>query len=142
MKWLIIFTFQFPFYCVYAQEEPEFHEKTTPLICLAPICDQAYFPGGHDSLLTYFNEHIQLPQRFDTISIDKRVRVCFVVNQLGKASIIAIRDSFPECPECIEQVYTAFNNMPLWKPGGLDGKISTMSYCIPIHFSNSRKNKT
>lgn len=98
------------------------------------------FPGGTESLYSYFSKNIQYPKKARKNGIEGTVYVSYVVEGDGSISNVNILRGIGG--GCDEEAYRVVKEMPKWNPGMQDGKPVAVEYKVPIKFTltkNGRK---
>ena len=92
------------------------------------------FPGGQTALANYINKNLAYPQSAVDNGTSGTVQVTFVVDEHGKvlnpqvASGNQLGDGLPD------ETLVAFNKMPLWTPGTVNGKKVKTRMLLPVKF--------
>ena len=90
------------------------------------------FPGGEEALMKYIETHIQYPPEAAKNSIQGRVIVQFVVNEVGKVGIIKVVRSVDKNLD-IEAIRVV-KSLPNFTPGLMDRKPVSVWYTLPVTF--------
>jgi hypothetical protein len=96
------------------------------------LSQPAEFPGGITALYKYLKQNICYPETGKKDHVEGKIYVEFVVDKNGKATsprlIKGLRTDFDTI--CIG----AFDYMPKWTPGKLDGKPVKQRFSVPFNF--------
>jgi periplasmic protein TonB len=92
------------------------------------------FPGGQSALAAYINKNIVYPQSAVDNGTNGTVRVVFIVDEHGKVLHPQLTDSSQLGGELAQETLTAFNKMPLWTPGMVNGKKVKTRLVLPVSF--------
>lgn len=84
--------------------------------------------GGIDSLQAYIQEHLKYPNE----EVFGTTYVQFTVTKIGTLKDFKILRSLGEAYD--KEVINLLSNMPLWKPGELDGEKVNVLFTLPIKF--------
>lgn len=122
MKHLFLLFFLIP-NCTFAQ-----NEKKETIVEKMPE-----YPGGEDSLIAYFQNNLQYPEKARKNEMTGRVLVSFTVCENGSLCDYQIRQS-PDS-SLSEEALRVVKAMQKWTPGTLDGKPVKVQYSLPIVFS-------
>jgi len=91
------------------------------------------FPGGHEALVNYINDHIEYPQSAIDNNVEGTVDVQFVVDENGSVShakVIGNKSQTDLDNEAVQVV----SNMPKWSPGKVKGKNVKTRMVLPITY--------
>lgn len=90
------------------------------------------FPGSEEAFNEYLRTNILYPEVAVSDKTEGRVVIKFIIGTDGeKRDIQVMRKVRTEMDnECIR----AIENMPVWKPGTIDGKPVSVSYSVTIRF--------
>ncbi|WP_343606360.1 TonB family protein [Fluviicola sp.] len=111
---------------------PELREKQP--VVLDVVEEPAEFPGGMAALKKYLSENMNYPKAAEENGIEGKVFLKFKVMETGKIQDVKVARGISGCPECDQEAIRLAENMPLWKPGKLNGKPISMYYSLPITF--------
>ena len=90
------------------------------------------FPGGFDSLASYYNRNLKYPETAINDNIQGKVIVQFIIDE----------DGYIIEPNIVRSVESSLDNealrlikmLPQWKPGTLKGKAIKVKYTVPVAF--------
>lgn len=109
-------------------------EPPNPQPVFERLEEPAEFPGGIAALKKYLSENMNYPKTAEENGIEGKVFLKFKVMDTGKIQDVKVAKGIPDCPECDQEAIRLAENMPLWKPGKLNGKPISMYYSLPITF--------
>ncbi len=92
------------------------------------------FPGGHDGLSDYVNKNLNYSQTDIDNGVSGTIHVSFVVDEHGKVQNPQVMDGKNLNDELNEETLKMFKNMPLWKPGLVNGKKVKTRLELPVSF--------
>jgi len=92
------------------------------------------FPGGHDGLSDYINKNLNYSQTDIDNGVSGTIHVSFVVDEHGKVINPQVMDGKNLNNELNEETLKMFKNMPLWKPGLVNGKKVKTRLELPVSF--------
>ena len=95
------------------------------------------FPGGEGELMNWLAHNLKYPESMVTQEIEGREVVGFVVQPDGRVSNFSILRSV--CPAADAEVMRLLSEMPLWKPGTVNGEPVACNYTLPITFKLPHK---
>lgn len=118
-----------------------------PLICFSQNKADSFvfvekmpeYPGGEDSLISYFQNNLQYPEKARSKDITGRVVVSFVVCENGSLCDYKIEKS-PDTT-LSEEALRVVKAMQRWKPGTVEGKPVKVQYALPILFELEDKTR-
>ena len=90
------------------------------------------FPGGHDSLKSFFSENRDIFQDLFQIDYSDIVCFCFVIDTNGNACQYHIPNNIPEVFQ--RKLAVLFNRMPKWEPGMKNNRKVNTLICFPFLF--------
>ncbi len=90
------------------------------------------FPGGNDSMWSFFSKNIQYPPQAKENGIQGKVVVQFVVNEDGSLSDVKVLRDIGE--GCADEVLRVLKMMPKWSPGIQFEKPVAVRFNLPVAF--------
>jgi len=110
---------------------PDVEEEDTEEIFII-VEDKPVPKGGMASFYQYVNDNIKYPHQAQTLSIEGRVFVQFVVGKDGKLTDIKVVRGIGG--GCDEEAVRVIKNAPAWKPGKQRGRPVRVKMVLPITF--------
>jgi len=94
------------------------------------------FPGGPDSLTTYFEKNLVYPEMEEQNGIEGTAYIQFVVEKDGSiTSVRAYPGAESKSTEAMrEEAVRLVKSMPNWNPGTQRGKAVRTQFMIPVRF--------
>ncbi len=99
----------------------------------AEIESKPKFKGGIDKLIKYLSKTIKYPIEAQSLGVEGRVRVKFVVDTDGSITNVSIVESLGY--GCDIEAARVVENMPNWEPGKQHNLPIKVYYTLPIKFS-------
>jgi protein TonB len=151
LKYLLLNVFAFVFSYMNAQTESIINRNDSTLFCNK--CDSLYngmlaneekhrvfsgpeifpqFHGGVVKMLEFVVEHIKYPAECKEDSIQGRVIVRFIIDELGKVICPRIIKSLH--PAADEEALRVVKIMPDWQPASNNGIPCKMDFILPVTF--------
>ncbi len=115
----------------YSQDQGETN-KVKAGFGVTVVQEQAEFPGGPDSLISFLNNNLVYPEKAKTDKVAGKVYVSFAISDTG--SILKPRVISGVSPELDNEALRVVNLMPKWKPGTASGHPVKVQYVLPIEF--------
>ncbi len=113
--------------------KPEYDE-----ILADPFDAAPQFPGGHEAMLEFLDEHIVYPAKQETIA--GKVFLGFIVTKDGEIKEIKVLKSLE--PSYDKAAIEAVKKMPKWTPAkSQKGESVNVRYTLPVQFNLYQKNK-
>lgn len=91
------------------------------------------FPGGEEAMLKYLSRNIKYPKTTRKAKAQGLVIIIFDVDETGSLSEYTILKNLH--PDADAEALRVIKNMPVWKPGLLEGEPVAVRYTLPIRFS-------
>ena len=95
--------------------------------------EQPEYPGGGVAIKKYLSTNIVTPYSAFKYDISVSVIVNFVINEEGKVEDIKIDK--PGFKDYDKEAARVIRDMPIWKPGVLNGKKVRAYYSVPFNFT-------
>jgi TonB family protein len=95
---------------------------------------QPEFPGGMDSLKSFFKRNLQYPKLYAEDQRQGTVYVKFVIDTTGKTMNAVILKGVSGSPLFDKEALRLISIMPNWKPGMMKGKKVKSYYTLPVKF--------
>lgn len=92
------------------------------------------YPGGHDALSAYINDHVDDGQPAIDDNTTGTVRISFVVDENGKVMDVHLMGDKKTGNALDDQAVKVISNMPAWTPGKVKGKNVKTRLELPIAF--------
>jgi protein TonB len=93
------------------------------------------YPGGHDALSTYINDHVDDAQpAMDDDNTTGTVRISFVIDENGKVIDVQSMGDKKTSNGLDDQAVKVIKDMPAWTPGKVKGKNVKTRLELPITF--------
>lgn len=92
------------------------------------------YPGGHDALSAYINEHMDDGQPAVDDNTTGAVRISFVVDENGKVTDVRSMGDKKTTNGLDDQAVKVIKDMPTWTPGKVKGKNVKTRLELPITF--------
>lgn len=90
------------------------------------------FPGGFDSLASYYNRNLKYPETAINDNIQGKVIVSFIINKKGEVTSVKLIKSIRH--DLDSSCITTIKKLPNWKPGTMENKTISIKLCQPIRF--------
>lgn len=91
------------------------------------------FPGGNDSLISYFKRNLRYPEIASQHNLEGVVVTEFVIDKTGLVKDAAVVKRLGGGTD--EEALRLLNAMPRWAPGRHNGNLVNVQYILPIRFS-------
>ena len=92
------------------------------------------FPGGQSALANYINKNVTYPQSAVDSGKNGTIHISFIVDEQGKVLHPRIENGTQLGDGLTDETMTAFNKMPLWTPGMVNGKKVKTKLVLPVTF--------
>lgn len=92
------------------------------------------FPGGQSALANYINKNVTYPQSAVDSGKNGTIHISFIVDEQGKVLHPRIDNGTLLGDGLTDETMTAFNKMPLWTPGMVNGKKVKTRLVLPVTF--------
>jgi len=121
-----------------AQNGTKKNDTTNSETLFLPFEEDASFPGGYESLITFIKENLKYPQEAKEKGIQGRVPVTFVVERDGSITNIKLLRKIGY--GCDEEAIRIIKLMPKWKPSKLYNSktkkwhVTRQQFNLPIQF--------
>jgi TonB family protein len=93
---------------------------------------QPLFPGGQDSLRKFIRRNLKYPKLAQLDKIEGTVYVMFTVSKEGLVTAVTINKGVS--PQLDDEAIRVVSLMPPWRPGKLDGELTSFNLLLPIVF--------
>lgn len=97
------------------------------------VQQQPVFPGGNDSLVTYFKRNLQYPAAARQHNLEGVVVTEFVIDKAGLVKDAKVIKRLGAGTD--EEALRLLTTMPAWAPGRHNGNLVNVQYVLPIRFS-------
>ena len=110
-------------------------ENPLPYVPVDPVYDLApQFPGGPDSLNSYFQKNLVYPESLKEMNTGGTVMLKFWITKKGKITEVAPVNGIPGAPECVPEAIRVVLLMPPWIPATKKGKAVETEYQLNVPF--------
>lgn len=92
------------------------------------------FPGGQAALANFINKNVTYPQSAVDSGRTGTIHISFIVDEQGKVLHPQISNGTQLGDGLTDETLTAFNKMPLWTPGMVNGKKVKTRLVLPVTF--------
>ena len=104
--------------------------KDIPTLSVAEFMPE--FPGGESALLAFIRNHINYPDYENTMGIQGKAVVGFVVDEYGKVTNVRMLKSVSRGID--RESMRVIQSLPAFKPGMQSGRNVRVSYVVPLDF--------
>lgn len=104
--------------------------KEIPTVSVAEFMPE--FPGGESALLAFIRNHINYPDYENTMGIQGKAVIGFVVDEYGKVTNVKVLKSVSKGID--RESMRVIQSLPAFKPGMQSGRNVRVSFVVPIDF--------
>lgn len=104
--------------------------KEIPTLSVAEFMPE--FPGGESALLAFIRNHINYPDYENTMGIQGKAVVGFVVDEYGKVTNVRMLKSVSKGID--RESMRVIQSLPAFKPGMQSGRNVRVSFVVPLDF--------
>ncbi len=92
------------------------------------------FPGGEDSLQSYYKKNMRYPQAEKEQGKEGTVYIYFEVAKDGSIGNVKTQKGVPGAPGLSKEAERLVRSMPPWNPGKMNGKPVNVGMTVPVRF--------
>lgn len=92
----------------------------------------AAFPGGHEALSTYIEQHLSYPEEAKRLGISGEVKIAFSISEEGRIHNVQVLDAAH--PLLGRAGLALIAAMPNWQPAIKSGTAITSNFILPITY--------